>query len=71
MEAVKRGREALRRRRDHLLIWIGLVYVINIVEANVASHLIKFNRVKGNFNTLDSDPVVTTVEFKVMFPLKL
>lgn len=37
-----RNRDAFRRNRDYLMIWAGVLYLLNIAEAHIAAHLKEF-----------------------------
>jgi hypothetical protein len=40
--ALTRNRDAFRRNRDFLMIWAGVLYMLNIAEAHIAAHLKEF-----------------------------
>lgn len=37
-----RNRDFFRRNRDYLMIWAGVLYLLNIAEAHIAAHLKEF-----------------------------
>lgn len=37
-----RNRDAYRRNRDYMMIWAGVLYLLNIAEAHIAAHLKEF-----------------------------
>lgn len=40
--SMQRNRDSYRRNRDYLMIWAGVLYLLNIAEAHIAAHLKEF-----------------------------
>jgi hypothetical protein len=43
LESLKNYRDAYRRNRDYAVLWIALVYAVNIIDATVWAHLSNFD----------------------------
>jgi len=67
-QAIQRERERWRRNRDLLLIGIGLLYLLNILDANVDANLFDYDvsedltiKICPEFNNVGKSPTFTSV----------